>query len=472
MSNSIIRKKWEQFITEYQEYFISNEEKWKKNLELVKKYIYQNKQLPTIYDKNKDTNILGNWLNIQKQNYKIKERIMKKKNIRLIWEEFNDKYKKFLLSYEEQWEQYLEQVKKYIDENKKSPSQHDKNTNIKHLGRWLTSQKTNFKTHKGTVANKEIRKKWEQFTTEYEEYFISNEEKWKQQLELVKKYIDENKQRPSKHNKNKDIKQLGRWLSMQINNYKKKIQIMSNKEIREKWEQFITDYQEYFPDNPAIKLSNPTPKSTKIELAKKSTIKQAKTSKQNSIYQKIGKKMSIQHSKNTVDMFKKTPNEWHIYHDNRDESFKGYDNQEEIPVNKIIKYLETKMKHKLKILDLGCGRNKIKEHFKNNKKFKITGYDYVKFNGSKVGDISDLSNYEDEETIDICIFSQSLMGSNWKEYIKEALKVLRHNGEIIISESTDRYEKIKEYLNELGFFIKKDNYKKDNRWFIINGIKD
>ena len=33
-------------------------------------------------------------------------------------------------------------------------------------------------------------------------------------------------------------------------------------------------------------------------------------------------------------------------------SFQDYDNQNDIPINKIIKYLKTKLKHKLKILDL------------------------------------------------------------------------------------------------------------------------
>jgi hypothetical protein len=53
-----------------------------------------------------------------------------------------------------------------------------------------------------------------------------------------------------------------------------------------------------------------------------------------------------------------------------------------VPINKIIKYLESKSKHKLKILDLGCGRNLIYQHFKDNKKMSIIGYDYVSFNNS------------------------------------------------------------------------------------------
>ena len=50
-----------------------------------------------------------------------------------------------------------------------------------------------------------------------------------------------------------------------------------------------------------------------------------------------------------------------------------------------------------KILDLGCGRNLINQHFKDNKKFTITGYDHISCNGSKVSNISNLEDEEDQD---------------------------------------------------------------------------
>ena len=100
------------------------------------------------------------------------------------------------------------------------------------------------------MENEDIRKKWEEFIGHplYKEYFISNEEQWDIYLNNVKKYIDENKQRPSDTSKNKDVKFMGKWLSTQITNYKKQAQIMANEEIRNKWEEFIGHplYKEYF----------------------------------------------------------------------------------------------------------------------------------------------------------------------------------------------------------------------------------
>jgi hypothetical protein len=94
----------------------------------------------------------------------------------------------------------------------------------------------------------------------------------------------------------------------------------------------------------------------------------------------------------------------------------------------------------------------------------------VENNGSKIADISNLVN-EDDEQIDICIYSQSLMGSNWKDYLIEGKRVLRYNGEMIISESVERFDIIREYLAELEMKIINTEYNETKRWFYINAIK-
>lgn len=249
---------------------------------------------------------------------------------------------------------------------------------------------------------------------------------------------------------------------------------MKDEDIKEQWENFITEYKEYFPNNPTIQTEvKPAKKLTTIpqkeQTLTKETSEQIRKRKQ-SEYQELTKKMSIQNSATTNQMFIQNQNLWYQYHDNRDFSFKGYDNQGEIPVNKIITYLETKSNKKLNILDLGCGRNLIKEHFKLNKKLNITGYDHVSFNGSISCDISKLP--EIDESVDICVYSQSLMGSNWKEYLNEGFRVLRYNGEMIISESIDRYNIIREYIDSLKYVVKDCNNNPTNRWFYLYVLND
>ena len=62
-------------------------------------------------------------------------------------------------------------------------------------------------------------------------------------------------------------------------------------------------------------------------------------------------------------------------------------------------------------------------------------------------------------------------GFNRKEYLNEGKRVLKYNGEMIISESIDIYDIIKNYLEELNMKIIIDNNKNTNRWFIIHAIK-
>ena len=70
------------------------------------------------------------------------------------------------------------------------------------------------------MKNQNIRRLWENFISDdkYKKYFLSNEDEWKQNLKQVKKYIDENQQRPSV-DKNSDVKQMGQWLQTQLTNY-------------------------------------------------------------------------------------------------------------------------------------------------------------------------------------------------------------------------------------------------------------
>ncbi|MBA43225.1 MAG: hypothetical protein CMF62_04340 [Magnetococcales bacterium] len=194
-----------------------------------------------------------------------------------------------------------------------------------------------------------------------------------------------------------------------------------------------------------------------------------KKKRKESEYQKTCRAFTIQNSKNTHKLLKKDSKSWHDYHDYRDYSFKGYDKQDELPIQIIIKYLEKLQDHKLNILDLGCGRNLISKHFESSKTINIVGYDHVSFNGSISKDISNLDNVN-EQSIDVCIFSQSLMGSNWKEYLDEAKRVLRYRGEIIIVDSVNRYENIKDYVLQL-FKLDCDNYDENKRWFKLHCIK-
>jgi hypothetical protein len=268
MKNDIIREKWEEFISKYKIYFLSNEEEWLNKLEIVKKYIDENNKRPSTSDKDNNINKLGIWISHQIKNYLKREFIMKNDMIKEKWEQFinNVKYKEYFISNEELWEYKLVEVKKYIDANNKRPLITDKDNNIKVLAKWIGTQLQNYSNKKQIMKNDIIREKWEKFINDikYKEYFISNEEIWKYKLEEVKKYIDDNNKRPSSHDKDNNIKILDSWISKQKINYLNNEKIMKNDIIREQWEEFINDakYRIYF-------ISNEEEWLNKLEIVKK-----------------------------------------------------------------------------------------------------------------------------------------------------------------------------------------------------------
>ena len=171
MKNENIREQWKYFIDKYQEYFMSYQEEWNNKLKLLEEYIVENKKRPSRYDKNKDIKVFGQWISNQKINYKRNLDIMKNENIREHWEEFIEKYPKYFRSNEEAWVFKLKLVEKYIIDNKKTPSQCDKNIEIKRLCKWLSNQQTNYKKNEYNMKNENIREQWEEFKEKYKQYF-------------------------------------------------------------------------------------------------------------------------------------------------------------------------------------------------------------------------------------------------------------------------------------------------------------
>ena len=248
MKNPEIIQKWEQFIDKYSDYFLDNDTIWKNNLQLVSEYIDKNHKLPSNSDKNPEIKKIGSWLSCQKIKYTKKTFIMKETEIRKEWAQFIDRYSDYFLDNDTIWKNNLQLVSEYIDENHKRPSNSDKNPEIRKIGKWLSCQKTNYNEKIGVMKETEIRQEWKKFIEKYSEYFLDNNSKWKNNLQLVCEYIDKNHKRPTDSDKNPEIKHLGNWLYTQKKNYTKKLQIMKEPEIKKEWEQFINNdkYKHYF----------------------------------------------------------------------------------------------------------------------------------------------------------------------------------------------------------------------------------
>lgn len=85
---------------------------------------------------------------------------------------------------------------------------------------------------------------------------------------------------------------------------------------------------------------------------------------------------------------------------------------------------------------MGCGYAEISQHFKDDLRFTFLNYDHVAINDDVIScDISELPN----DTVEICILSLAMWGSNCHKYIEEAHRVLESAGRLYIIEATKRW---------------------------------
>jgi superfamily II DNA or RNA helicase len=246
MKNENIRTVYMEFIKKYKEYFMSNRELWLANLKNIEEYIIKNNNLPSQYNKHNKIKILHSWLATQQSNYKNNEYIMKNENIRKVYMEFIKKHKEYFMSNNESWLDKLKSIEEYIVKNNKLPSSSDNIPEIKYLGKWIGTQKINYKNNKNIMKNENIKKIWKEFIVKHKDYFLSNLESWLDKLKNIEEYIIKNNKLPSQYDINIETKSLCSWLSNQKQNYKNNKDIMKNNNNRKSWKTFTEKYKEYF----------------------------------------------------------------------------------------------------------------------------------------------------------------------------------------------------------------------------------
>jgi len=166
--------------------------------------------------------------------------------------------------------------------------------------------------------------------------------------------------------------------------------------------------------------------------------------------------------------FNDDPESWHRYHKLRRESMKDWG---EIPYKVIANNI---LYESDEVIDFGCGDNQFKLEIPNN---KVTSVDHVACDDLVIAcDMCDLSNYVANESHDVAVFSLSLWGTNYKDYLNEAYRILRRKGFIYIAEPSKHYETIeeqnnlKELLIEAGFKVV-GNIDVREKFIYITGIK-
>jgi superfamily II DNA or RNA helicase len=172
--------------------------------------------------------------------------------------------------------------------------------------------------------------------------------------------------------------------------------------------------------------------------------------------------------------FTENPESWFKYHARSEENEESFP-EDGIPRNRIIAELnKIQTKRTKSVVDMGCGKAQIAQHYKNDHRFQFINYDHISSNAAVTS--CDISHTPlDDNSVEICILSLAMWGHNCKEYIAEASRILESNGELYIIEPTKRWteedehkniipgkkgDQLKEELEKNGFRIKKHDIEK------------
>jgi ubiquinone/menaquinone biosynthesis C-methylase UbiE len=142
------------------------------------------------------------------------------------------------------------------------------------------------------------------------------------------------------------------------------------------------------------------------------------------------------------------PEEWAHYHTVYSEARRGWP---VVPYDEVIKWCQRRSGYV--IGDFGCGEAKVAETLSD--RHTVYSFDHVAITGDVVA--CDIAHVPlDDETLDVAVFSLSLMGSNFSDYLREAYRTLKLDGHLHIYEATSRLADraaFAEGLKTLGFAV-------------------
>ena len=182
MKNKNIKVLWKDFIERYKTIFIKGEELWYYKKDILEVFIQRYNKLPSKADKNDDNRSLGNWISIQRQNYKKNKEIMTNKKIKRDWKNFIDKYQELFMTDEKKWFYQLRKIEEYIKDYGKIPERTDKDIKIKSLATWIFTQNSKFEKKEHIMINNDInvkiKREWIDFREKYKEFLMTRDELW------------------------------------------------------------------------------------------------------------------------------------------------------------------------------------------------------------------------------------------------------------------------------------------------------
>lgn len=212
--------------------------------------------------------------------------------------------------------------------------------------------------------------------------------------------------------------------------------------------------QPTFKSSPKHK-NQQTPKSNDIKTKPQKTSLQSKMMArlEGGRFRFLNELLYTTDGKTAFEMFQEDPELFEAYHE-------GYRSQvskwPENPLDNFINYIKKKPVEWI-IGDFGCGDARLSRSVKQ----KVYSFDLVSKNENVIA--CDIANVPlSPKSLDIAVFCLSLMGTNFMDYLKEAHRVLKDKGILLIAEVKSRFENINSFvkaLHKLGFDLISKNDK-------------
>lgn len=153
-------------------------------------------------------------------------------------------------------------------------------------------------------------------------------------------------------------------------------------------------------------------------------------------------------SEATHERLQTNPEEWEHYHTLYQESRKNWT---VIPYEEMIRWCQRRSGYT--IGDFGCGEALLAQTVSD--RHTVYSFDHIAINDKVIA--CDMAHVPlEDEALDVAIFSLSLMGSNFTDYLREAYRTLKLDGQLHIIEATSRFNNLSQFqsdLKTLGFAV-------------------
>ena len=146
-------------------------------------------------------------------------------------------------------------------------------------------------------------------------------------------------------------------------------------------------------------------------------------------------------SQNLGERLRANPEEWEQYHTLYSQARAQWS---VIPFEEMISWCQKREGYE--IGDFGCGEALLAKAIGD--RHNVHNFDHIAIDDSVIeGDMSHTPL--DGETLDVAVFSLSLMGNNFTDYLREAYRVLKIDGHLHIWEATSRFSDVQAFCSQL-----------------------